>query len=157
MSVLKKVILLENVKNLAVRGSLVKVKRGYARNFLVPQKLAVFANAQNMAELEKNAKVLAQKNAESLAKAQEQAQALESLHITIPCKANATDGKLFGSVTVRDIVKELVKNGLEVTSKDIAVDPIKKTGDYNIKVVLHPEVTVQIPLSVVHLQDDTPL
>ena len=79
------------------------------------------------------------------------------MHLTIACKANATDGKLFGSVTVRDIVKELSKSGFDIASKDIAIDPIKKTGDYNIKIALHPEVTVQVPLSVVPLQDDSPV
>ena len=157
MSTLKKVILLENVKKLGIRGSVVNVKRGYARNALIPQKQAVYANAANMAELQKNMAIIEKKNAESLMQAKEKASLIEKIKLSIACKANATDGKLFGSVTVRNIVKELSKNNIEVKSRDIVVVPIKKIGEYNMEIILHPEITVRLPLSVVSLQNDTPI
>lgn len=142
------VILKKNVRKLGIKGAVVKVKGGYARNYLIPHKEAVAANEANMLELKKNQAILDQQNIELLKKAQLLAETNKELTLSVVRKANVLDGKLFGSIMVRDIVQELSKHNIDVGIKDVVLPQIKYIGDYHVEVSLHPDVALKIPLSV---------
>lgn len=143
------IILLEKVINLGVLGDVVRVKDGYARNFLIPQGKAKRANAANLAEFEKRRAELEKVQAEMLVKAQEKAAKLEGLMVQITQKAGV-DGKLFGSVTNSDISDALKQQGLDVPKASIRMPegPLKMIGDYPLKLALHTDVVVSITVSV---------
>jgi large subunit ribosomal protein L9 len=143
------VILLEKVANLGQLGEVVKVKDGYGRNYLIPQKKAKRATPANLAEFETKRADLEQAQAEALTKAQERAQKLEGFTLNVARKAGV-DGKLFGSVTNFDIVEELKASGIELERSEIRIPagPLKQIGEYPITVVLHADVMITITLSV---------
>lgn len=143
------VILLEKVTNLGTLGDVVRVKDGYARNFLIPQGKAKRATTVNMAEFEKRRAELEKAQAEILAQAQEKSAKLEGLMVQITQKAGV-DGKLFGSVTNSDISDALKKLGFEVPKASIRMPEgsLKTIGDYPLKVALHTDVIVSITVSV---------
>jgi large subunit ribosomal protein L9 len=143
------VILLEKVINLGTLGDVVRVKDGYARNFLIPQGKAKRANAANLAEFEKRRAELEKAQAELFAQAQEKGARLEGITVQIVQKAGV-DGKLFGSVTNSDIAQALKQHGIEVPKASIRMPegPLKMIGDYPIKVALHADVVVSITTSV---------
>ena len=143
------VILLEKVANLGNLGDVVRVKDGYARNFLIPQGKAKRANAANLAEFEKRRAELEKAQAELFAQAQEKGARLEGITVQIVQKAGV-DGKLFGSVTNSDIAQALKQHGIEVPKASIRMPegPLKMIGDYPIKVALHADVVVSITTSV---------
>lgn len=143
------IILLEKVVNLGQLGDVVKVKDGYARNFLIPHGKAKRATAQNLAEFEKRRVDLEKAQAEQLAQAQERAAKLDGMMIQIAQKAGV-DGKLFGSVTNIDISEALAKQGFEVPKAAIRMPegPLKAVGDHPLKVALHTDVVVTITVSV---------
>lgn len=143
------IILLEKVVNLGQLGDVVKVKDGYARNFLIPHGKAKRATAQNLAEFEKRRVDLEKAQAEQLAEAQERAAKLDGMMIQIAQKAGV-DGKLFGSVTNIDISEALAKQGFEVPKAAIRMPegPLKAVGDHPLKVALHTDVVVTITVSV---------
>lgn len=143
------VILLEKVINLGTLGDVVRVKDGYARNFLIPQGKAKRATTANLADFEKRRVELEKAHAETLVKAQERAAKLDGLMLQITQKAGV-DGKLFGSVTNSDIAEALGKQGFEVVKASIRMPegPLKMIGDYPIKVSLHADVVVGITVSV---------
>ncbi len=143
------VILLEKVINLGVLGDVVRVKDGYARNFLIPQGKAKRANTANLAEFEKRRAELEKVQADALTKAQEKAAKLEGLMVQITQKAGV-DGKLFGSVTNSDISDALKQQGLDVPKASIRMPegPLKTIGDYPLKLALHTDVVVSITVSV---------
>lgn len=143
------IILLEKVVNLGQLGDVVKVKDGYARNFLIPHGKAKRATAQNLAEFEKRRVDLEKAQAEQLAQAQERAAKLDGMMIQIAQKAGV-DGKLFGSVTNIDISEALAKQGFEVPKAAIRMPegPLKVVGDHPLKVALHTDVVVTITVSV---------
>jgi large subunit ribosomal protein L9 len=143
------IILLEKVVNLGQLGDVVKVKDGYARNFLIPHGKAKRATAQNLAEFEKRRADLEKAQAEQLAQAQERAAKLDGMMIQIAQKAGV-DGKLFGSVTNIDISEALAKQGFEVPKAAIRMPegPLKVVGDHPLKVALHTDVVVTITVSV---------
>lgn len=143
------IILLEKVVNLGQLGDVVKVKDGYARNFLIPHGKAKRATAQNLAEFEKRRADLEKAQAEQLAQAQERAAKLDGMMIQIAQKAGV-DGKLFGSVTNIDISDALAKQGFEVPKAAIRMPegPLKVVGDHPLKVALHTDVVVTITVSV---------
>ena len=143
------VILLEKVINLGVLGDVVRVKDGYARNFLIPQGKAKRANAANLAEFEQRRAELEKIQAEALTKAQEKAAKLEGLMVQVTQKAGV-DGKLFGSVTNSDISDALKRQGLDVPKALIRMPegPLKMIGDYPLKLALHTDVVVSITVSV---------
>lgn len=143
------IILLEKVVNLGQLGDVVKVKDGYARNFLIPHGKAKRATAQNLAEFEKRRADLEKAQAEQLAQAQERAAKLDGMMIQIAQKAGV-DGKLFGSVTNIDISEALAKQGFEVPKAAIRMPegPLKVVGDHPLKVALHADVVVTITVSV---------
>jgi len=143
------VILLEKVVNLGTLGDVVRVKDGYARNFLIPQGKAKRATQANLAEFEKRRAELEKAQAELLAQSQEKGAKLEGMMVQITQKAGV-DGKLFGSVTNSDISEALKKQGIEVPKAAIRMPegPLKMIGDYPIKVALHADVVVSITVSV---------
>lgn len=143
------VILLEKIANLGSLGEVVKVKDGFARNYLIPHGKAKRATPANVAEFEQRRAELEQTQAEGLAKAQERAAKLDGLMIQITQKAGV-DGKLFGSVTNVDISEALQRQGFEAPKAAIRMPqgPLKQVGDYPIKIALHADVVVTVTVSV---------
>lgn len=143
------VILLEKVVNLGNLGDVVKVREGYARNFLIPQGKAKRATPENVKLLEERRAELEKAQAERLVAAQSVAEKLAGLMVQVTQKAGV-DGRLFGSVTNVDIAEALAKQGVEVERGAIRMPsgPIKQVGDHPIKVALHADVVVDITVSV---------
>ena len=143
------VILMEKVANLGELGDVVKVKDGFARNYLIPQGKAKRATEANLKAFESRRADLEKAQAETLAKARERGARLEGLTLQITQKAGP-DGRLFGSVTNYDIVEALQKQGHEVERANIRMPqgPLKQVGDFPIEIALHTDVTVTINVSV---------
>jgi large subunit ribosomal protein L9 len=143
------VILLEKVVNLGGLGDVVKVKDGFARNYLIPQGKAKRATPENLAEFERRRGELERAQAEALAAAQERGAKVDGLTVQITRKAGV-DGRLFGSVTTYDIAEALQGLGHEVERAAIRLPqgPLKAIGDYPIAVALHGDVVVHITVSV---------
>jgi large subunit ribosomal protein L9 len=143
------VILMEKVANLGELGDVVKVKDGFARNYLIPHGKAKRATEANLKAFESRRAELEKAQAESLGKAQERAAKLEGLTIQITQKAGP-DGRLFGSVTNYDIVEALTKQGHEVERANVRMPqgPLKQVGDFPIQIALHTDVTATITVSV---------
>lgn len=143
------VILLEKVVNLGGLGDVVKVKDGFARNYLLPQGKARRATPENLAEFEKKRSELELAQSDALAAAQAKGAKLEGLTIQIAQKAGV-DGRLFGSVTTFDIVEELKKQGFEIERAMVRLPqgPLKTVGDHAVSIALHTDVTVAIKVSV---------
>jgi len=144
------VILLERVQNLGELGDSVKVKPGYARNFLIPQGRAVIATSANLAEFEAKRAELERQEAEALAAVQARAQALEGTEITIARKTGE-EGKLFGSVGPQDIADALTAAGMEVGRHEVRLlsDTLRQIGDYEVGVHLYADVEASITVHVV--------
>ncbi|MFM7143250.1 MAG: 50S ribosomal protein L9 [Alphaproteobacteria bacterium] len=142
------VILRENVANLGETGQVVKVKPGYARNYLLPRGLAVEASRRNVAEVEHQKRVMAARRERELKSAREYAERLDGLVIEIRARAGDED-KLYGSVTNIDIERVLATRGFEVDRRRIDLDdPIKRLGTYRIPVGVAQEVRATITLKV---------
>jgi large subunit ribosomal protein L9 len=143
------VILMEKVVNLGGLGDVVKVKDGFARNFLIPQGKAKRATPDNLKAFEARRAELEKAQAQALAGAQERAAKLEGLTVQIAQKAGV-DGRLFGSVTNYDIVEMLNKQGHEVDRSQVRMPqgPLKRVGDFPLEVALHSDVVVTITVSV---------
>ena len=143
------VILLEKIANLGELGQVVKVKDGYARNFLIPQGKAKRATEENRKAFEARRVELEKAQATALAKAQERAAKLNGLTLQIAQKAGP-DGRLFGSVTNYDIVEALGRQGHEVERAQIRMPqgPLKQVGDFPIEIALHTDVDATITVSV---------
>jgi len=139
------IILLEKVINLGGLGDVVKVKDGYARNFLLPKGKAKRATAANLAEFEKRRHELEAAQNAALAAAQAKGAKLDGMALTVSQKAGV-DGRLFGSVTNIDIVDALIAQGHEVERAMVRLPqgPLKMIGEYDISVALHSDVVVQI-------------
>ncbi|GAB3440593.1 50S ribosomal protein L9 [Massilia solisilvae] len=144
------VILLEKVVNVGNLGDVVKVKDGYARNFLIPQKMARRATESAVAEFEARRAELEKAAAEKLAAAQAQGEKLTGMTVTIAQKAGV-DGRLFGSVTNFDIAEALTKQGFPVEKAAIRMPtgPLKTTGEHPVAVALHTDVVIEITIAVV--------
>ena len=143
------VILLEKVVNLGNLGDIVKVKDGYARNFLIPNKHARRATKEALAEFEVRRAELEKTAAEKLAAAQAQGEKLAGSTVQIGQKAGV-DGRLFGSVTNADIADALVKQGFAVEKAQVRLPegPLKLVGDHSVQVSLHTDVLVDVTVSV---------
>jgi len=143
------VILLEKVANLGNLGDVVKVKDGFARNFLIPQGKAKRATETNLKAFEARRAELEKAQSDNLTKAQERGAKLDGLTLQIVQKAGV-DGRLFGSVTNCDILEALKAQGPEVERSMIRMPagPIKQVGDYHLQVQLHTDVVVTINVSV---------
>ena len=144
------VILMEKVVNLGGLGDVVKVKDGFARNFLIPQGKAKRATAANLKEFEGRRAELEKKANEHLVSAQERGAKLEGQKIDIAQKAGV-DGRLFGSVTSADIVEALGKQGIEVKKAEIRMPqgPLKHIGEFPVTIQLHSDVLAHITVHVV--------
>jgi large subunit ribosomal protein L9 len=142
------IILQEDVEKLGTRGQLVEVAEGYARNFLLPRKLALEANAGNMKRLEKMRAAFAKKEAVERGDAETLAGLLAGVALEVRRKSGEND-QLFGSVTSADISEALAAQGYTVDKRKITLaEPIKLVGDYEIPVKLHREVTATVKLAV---------
>ncbi|PIR19935.1 MAG: 50S ribosomal protein L9 [Deltaproteobacteria bacterium CG11_big_fil_rev_8_21_14_0_20_47_16] len=143
------IILQEDVEALGKAGEIVKVRAGFARNFLLPKKKAVLANAGNLKGLEHFRKVAAAKQAKLTAEAQAKAAELSKLQLTIEVEVGE-EGKLFGSVTTSDIVAQIKAKGQSVEKQQIQLkEHIKQVGSYSIPVKLQSDVIAQVALNVV--------
>lgn len=142
------VILLERVEKLGAIGDVVKVKDGFARNFLLPNKKALRANAANKKVFEANRAKIEADNANRRGEAEKEAKTFEKVSVTIIRQASNT-GQLYGSVAVRDIVEALVADNHKVSKAQVVLDkPIKAIGLYTVKIALHPEVSVNADVNV---------
>ena len=144
------IILLEKVVNVGDLGDVVKVKQGYARNYLLPHGKAKRATAENIAAIEATRGVLEKAASAKLEAAQAQAAKLEGLTLQITQKAGV-DGRLFGSVTNADIVEALKPHGfdLEKAAVHMPAGPLKQVGDYPLVVSLHPDANANVTVSVI--------
>ncbi|EJL84147.1 ribosomal protein L9 [Herbaspirillum sp. CF444] len=144
------VILLEKVVNLGGLGEVVRVKDGYARNFLIPQRMARRATATAIAEFEAKRAELEKAAAEKLAAAQAQGEKLSGLTVQISQKSGV-DGRLFGSVTNFDIAEALAKQGFPVEKANVRLPqgPLKIVGEHAVSVALHTDVVVDVTVAVV--------
>ena len=143
------IILLDKVINLGNLGDIVKVKDGYARNFLIPEGRARRATATAKAEFEAKRADLEKAAAAKLAESQAQGEKLAGANVKITQKAGV-DGRLFGSVTNFDIAEELAKMGFAVHKSQVRMPlgPIKVTGDSKVSVALHTDVVVEVGVTV---------
>jgi large subunit ribosomal protein L9 len=143
------VILREDIEKLGTRGEVVKVASGYARNFLLPRKLAVAANDSNKKIVEQERQAHLRKDAKVQADAAELGKLMSSVEIIIAQKAGEND-QLFGSVTAADIVVALEKQGYSIDRRKVALEePIKTLGDFKVAIRLHKDVSVELPVHVV--------
>ena len=144
------VILLEKVANLGNLGDVVRVKDGYGRNFLIPNRIARRATAEAIAEFEAKRAELEKIAAEKLAAAQAQGEKLAGLRVEVAQKAGV-DGRLFGSVTNHDIADALGKQGYKVDKSQVRMPqgPLKTTGEFPLHVSLHTDVVVEVNVVVV--------
>lgn len=141
------VILIQDLANLGFKNDIVKVRDGYGRNYLLPQKIAIIANESNKKQLAENLKQQAHKLAALLAAAEKEAEALNGVALTIEAKVSST-GALYGSVTSATVAEELAKKGIEVDRKKILMKDIKTVGEYAATVVFHKQVKVEVPVTV---------
>ena len=142
------VILVQDVANLGYKNDIVKVKDGYGRNYLIPNKLAIIANESNVKQLNENLKQQAKKLAQQLADAQALAEKLAATVINVAVKANE-DGKIFGTVTTAQIADALAAQGFDIDRKIITIEPVKELGEAVATARLHREVKAEIKLNVV--------
>jgi len=143
------VILREDVKSLGKAGALVRVKPGYARNFLLPHGLAYEASEGNKKRIAAEQKARETKSASERVEAQKVAAALGALSVTLTAKAGEGD-RLFGSITAQDIADRLAELGHPVDKRKIDLEhPIKTLGAHTVPLRLHPEVVAEIPVTVV--------
>jgi large subunit ribosomal protein L9 len=142
------VLLREDIDDLGARGEIVRVKAGYARNYLLPRKLAVQATASNVKQIEQERGALLKKEAKEKGTAEEQAAKMKSLRLNFTRKVG-DHGILYGSVTSMDIAEALKAQGYEIDRRRISLrDAIKEIGEFAVPVRLHREVTVEIPVEV---------
>jgi large subunit ribosomal protein L9 len=144
------IILLQDSENLGHKDDIVSVKDGYARNFLIPKKMAVIATESAKKVLAENKKQRAHKEAKMREDAESLATRIGKLKLSIGVKASST-GKIFGSVTPLMIAEAINKNGFEIERKQVVVadDHIKEVGEYTVKVRLHRDVYVEVPMEVI--------
>jgi large subunit ribosomal protein L9 len=141
-------ILNEDVPNLGRPGDVVKVRAGYARNYLLPRKLAVEANPKNLQAFEHQKRIAMQKREALKTQASAVKERLEALQLTIGARAGE-EGKLFGSVTNIDLERSLREKGFDIDRRRILLpEPIKQVGDYTIAIRLQQEVEANLKVSV---------
>ena len=144
----KQVLLREDIDNLGARGEIVRVKAGYARNYLLPRNLAVEATTNNLRQIEGERAALAKREAKERSSAELQADQLRNLSLKFERKVGEA-GVLYGSVTSMDIAHALKEQGYEIDRRRIVLrEPIKRFGNYTVPVRLHRDVTVELPVNV---------
>ena len=143
-----KILLREDIDDLGARGEIVRVRAGYARNYLLPRKLAVEATSSNVKQIEQERAALLKREAKERTTAQAQAEQMGSVILNFERKAGE-QGALYGSVTSMDIAHALKEQGYEIDRRRIVLrEPIKRFGNYEVPVRLHRDVTVELPVSV---------
>ncbi|HEY0077328.1 MAG TPA: 50S ribosomal protein L9 [Pyrinomonadaceae bacterium] len=143
------VLLREDVDNLGARGEIVKVKAGYARNYLLPRKLAVEATASNVKQIEQERAALLKREARERNSAEGQGALLKTIQLSFERRVGE-HGMLYGSVTSMDIAEALKSKGFEVDRRRINLrEAIKETGEFTVSIRLHREVSVDVPVRVV--------
>jgi large subunit ribosomal protein L9 len=148
------VILMERIERLGALGQVVKVKPGYARNFLLPQNKALRATSSNIAYFEQQRAILEAKNAEERAAAEAQAVKLSGLTIMLVRQASEA-GQLFGSVTARDVAEGVTESGYPLERRLVEITaPIKNIGLFPVKIKLHAEVVVTITVNVARTEEE---
>ncbi len=141
-------ILTEDVPKLGKMGEIVKVKEGFGRNYLIPQKKALISNSKNIKTLEAQKKIIAAKSAKLLQTAEAMAAKLQSISLTIEKEVGANE-RLFGSVTNKEISELLAAQGVEIDRHKIILEnPIKTIGDHQVEIKLHADFKVPIKVSV---------
>ena len=142
------VLLREDIEHLGARGEIVKVKAGYARNYLLPRKLAVQATASNVKQIEQERAALLKREASERSTAEAQAEQLRHLRLTFERRAGE-HGILYGSVTSMDITEALKERGYEIDRRRVHLrEAIKETGEFTVNLRLHREVNVEVPVIV---------
>ena len=148
------VILLERIARLGNMGDIVKVRNGYARNFLIPMKKALRAGEESKKLFEERRHIIEEQNAKSKGEAEKYAQKLSGTVLTIVRQASQ-EGKLYGSVTVRDISEAFKEAGHDVAKSQIVLNTIvKTTGEYPLRINLHAEVTAIVTLKVARVESE---
>ncbi len=143
-----KLILKEDVENLGVIGAIVDVAAGYGRNYLLPRNLAVAANTSNIKQFEHEKKIILARASKIIRSFDDLAKQLSALSISLEAKAGEED-KLFGSITTKDIAEAIAAKGIEVDKRKIQLnEPIKKLGDYDVAIKLHPDVIASVKVKV---------
>ncbi|MFT4056777.1 MAG: 50S ribosomal protein L9 [Novosphingobium sp.] len=151
------IILLERIEKLGAIGDVVSVKDGYARNYLLPNKKALRANEANKKVFEANRAKIEADNAERRSAAEANSGNVEGKQIVL-IRASSNSGQLYGSVSVRDIVDGLNAEGANVSKQMIVLErPIKTLGIFDVKVSLHPEVSVNVKVNVARSPDEAEL
>ncbi|MEW9853730.1 50S ribosomal protein L9 [Novosphingobium sp. M1R2S20] len=151
------IILLERVEKLGAIGDVVTVKDGYARNYLLPNKKALRANERNKQVFEANRAKIEAENAERRSDAEKHSSDVEGKQVVL-IRASSNSGQLYGSVSVRDIVDALNEDGANVTKQMIVLErPIKTLGIFDVRVSLHPEVSVNVKVNVARSPDEAEL
>jgi large subunit ribosomal protein L9 len=151
------IILLERIEKLGTIGDVVTVKDGYARNFLLPQKKALRANAANKAVFEANRDRLEKENADRRVEAEKQGEKVAGAEVVL-IRAASNAGQLYGSVSVRDMVAGLTEQGHEIDKRMVILGaPIKTIGMHDVTVALHPEVHVTVKANVARSDDEAKL
>lgn len=144
-----KIILREDVRDLGHSGDMVTVKDGYARNYLLPKKLAVVASNKNVRQLEHEKAVIEARSAKQRATAEEEAKKIGSVQVTIARKVGEQD-KLYGSVTALDIAEALAAKGTQIDRRHLHLaEPIKALGSYDVELRLHRDVNATVKVEVV--------
>jgi large subunit ribosomal protein L9 len=148
------VILLERIESLGMMGDVVKVKPGYARNYLLPQKKALRATKENQAVFEAQRATLEAANLKRREEAEAVARKMENVAVLILRQA-AEGGMLYGSVTGRDVAEAIKEAGYAIERRQVMLDnPIKDIGTYQVRVVLHPEVSITAKVNVARSQEE---
>ncbi len=148
-----KIILTQDVPKLGKEGDVVEVAGGYARNYLIPRGLALPATEGNLKHFESMKRARMRKMEREKISAERIAASIAELVLTIEAKAGEA-GKLYGSITGSDIAEALFKKGIKVDHHQVIIEePIKSTGSYTVKIKLHPEVSADLKVEVVPLQD----
>jgi len=144
------VILLENIAKLGSLGDKVNVKAGYGRNFLIPQHKAVAATAENVKVFEARREELQKEASAALARAQQRAAAIADLTVSLSAKAGE-EGKLFGSITVRDIADAATARGVEIDRAEVRLPegPLRELGEFEVDIHVHPEVDAVLKVNIV--------
>ena len=144
------IILLEKVIKLGDTGDLVKVRPGYARNFLIPAGKAVIANDQNKSEYEQRKTTLEKAEEERKSLALKVANKLESIQVSIPVLISE-EGTLYGSIGTREIAEAFLTEGVQIEKSSVRLPEgiLKELGNYQIDIELHPEVLVTVPISII--------
>lgn len=151
------IILLERIEKLGTIGDVVRVRDGYARNFLLPQKKALRANDANRKVFEANRERLEKENAERRSDAEKAGEKIDGVEIVL-IRASSNSGQLYGSVNVRDIVQGLESKGHKVDRRQVVMgSPIKTIGMFDVTVAMHPEVRVTVKANVARSEDEAEL